>query len=280
MIERGACAACGSMEIAYPPPIAPEWPLAQCTACGFLYLPFSPPYCELNETLAWEKTSAAETQRRRKRFLNRIDQATRWRMQLGHGLDFLRRKRSLGLTGNVLDIGCGGSCRVPNGPTPFGIEISRALAESAKAHFVKRSGTVVHGPAIDGLKAFADGFFASVLMRSYLEHEAAPFEVLSLVRAKLGPGGMIYVRVPNHASLNRRIMGARWCGYRFPDHVNYFTPKTLRLMAGRADLTYRRINWLSPFDDNIIAELVKPHASHSGEDDSRHDDGRLHVVVR
>jgi hypothetical protein len=41
------------------------------------------------------------------------------------------------------------------------------------------------------------------------------------------------VKTPNFASLNRRAMGMRWSGFRFPDHVNYFTPATLSEIARR-----------------------------------------------
>ena len=279
MIERTSCDACGSSRTTYPPSISPAWPIAKCLECGFVYLPFSPPYSDLDETLAWEKTSVAETERRRSRFLSRLDMASRWRMKIGHALDFLRRRRTLGLEGNVLDVGCGGACRIPDGPIPFGIEISRALARAAKPTFTARGGSVTHGPAIEGIKTYADGFFSAILMRSYLDHEAAPLDVLRLAHAKLIEGGKIHVRVPNHGSINRRVMGGNWCGYRFPDHVSYFTPATLKLMAERAGLAYRRVNWMSPFDDNIIAELSKSHVSYPGENYDRHNDGRLDVVV-
>jgi len=42
-----------------------------------------------------------------------------------------------------------------------------------------------------------------------------------------------------------------------PDHVNYFTGRSLRRLAESTGFTYRRINWLSPFDDNIIAILTR-----------------------
>jgi hypothetical protein len=40
----------------------------------------------------------------------------------------------------------------------------------------------------------------------------------------------LIVKVPNYASWNRKIRANRWCGFRFPDHVNYFTPHTLKSM--------------------------------------------------
>lgn len=47
-------------------------------------------------------------------------------------------------------------------------------------------------------------------------------------------------------------------GFRFPDHVNYFTSRSLRSLAESVGYAYSRTNWLSAFDDNIIAVLKKP----------------------
>jgi SAM-dependent methyltransferase len=234
-----------------------EWPVVQCDGCGFVYLGRVPDYSALSEELAWETTFAAEKRRRTSRLLGKIDAATRWRMKLGHWIDRKRSAKTLGMTGNVLDIGCGGTCRVGPGPTPHGIEISKGLARMAEPAFAARGGRVIHAPALDGLDAFEDGFFTAILMRSYLEHEAQARAVLEKAFAKLAPGGTVYVRVPDYGSINRMIRGAQWCGWRFPDHVNYFTSVTLRRLAEEIGFKYRRINWLSPLDDNVIAELRK-----------------------
>jgi hypothetical protein len=47
----------------------------------------------------------------------------------------------------------------------------------------------------------------------------------------LGTGGVALIKVPNFGSLNRLIMGKKWCGFRYPDHLNYFTPKSLMHMG-------------------------------------------------
>ena len=53
-------------------------------------------------------------------------------------------------------------------------------------------------------------------------------------------------------------MGAEWCGFRFPDHVNYFTPTSLKALATSIGYEFRWMNRLSLFDDNLIVELKKP----------------------
>ena len=60
--------------------------------------------------------------------------------------------------------------------------------------------------------------------------------------ARARAGRPIYVRVPNYGSLNRKMLGAKWCGFRYPDHVNYFTTKSLGAMAGDCGLKLKLLN--------------------------------------
>ena len=69
--------------------------------------------------------------------------------------------------------------------------------------------------------------------------------------------GLVVVKAPNYAALNRRVMGAGWCGFRFPDHVNYFTPKSLAEMGARAGFkTVQRFVDRLPTSDNMWAVLT------------------------
>ncbi len=236
------------------------WPMVVCEDCGFVFLHHVPGYAALVEDYAWEKTSALEKKRRKSQRFAWIDQATRWRLIPGKHLDQFRRKRALGQTGNVLDIGCGEGNRLPPTVTPFGIEISSGLAEQARPGYEAKGGKVICAPAVDALDQFDDNFFSAILMRSYLEHEEKPRAVLEKAFKRLKPGGVIYVRVPNFGSINRRVRGVKWCGFRFPDHVNYFTGTSLKSLAGSIGFAYHRKNWHSLFDDNLIVELSKPAA--------------------
>ena len=235
-----------------------EWPVVSCRSCGFVFLREVPGEAALVENFAWEKTFVAERERREKRAWSGLDKKTRWRLKFGKVQDRFYRGVTIGKSGNVLDIGCGGSCRLPDGVTPFGIEVSEALARQADEKFRARGGYVVCAPARAALDSFADGHFTAMVMRSYLEHEENPGPVLELAYRKLAPGGAIYVRVPNYGSLNRRIMGAKWCGFRFPDHVNYFTGQSLRALAAKAGFSYWRRNKASLFDDNLLVVLTRP----------------------
>jgi hypothetical protein len=52
------------------------------------------------------------------------------------------------------------------------------------------------------------------------------------------------------------IRGA-WCGFRWSDHVNYFTPATLTLMASAAGFAVSRMGFLDrqPLSDSMYSVL-------------------------
>jgi SAM-dependent methyltransferase len=136
---------------------------------------------------------------------------------------------------------------------PYGIELSPELAAQAAQVTAGRGGRIVEADALSGLEQFPSGFFSGVIMRSYLEHELFPREVLTAARRVLGPGCKLIVKVPNYACFNRHTAGRHWPGYHWPDHVNYFTPATLRRMMTAAGYRIASFTWLDrfPFNDNM-----------------------------
>ena len=114
--------------------------------------------------------------------------------------------------------------------------------------------------ALEGLGSFPEDTFDLIVMSSFLEHEVNPLPLLRRCRERLRRGGAIVLKVPNFASLNRRLRGAQWCGFRWPDHVNHFTPRTLKAMMRQAGLEVQRMTFLDrhPFSDNMYAVVKKP----------------------
>jgi SAM-dependent methyltransferase len=212
------------------------WQLVECRVCGFAYLDRSPDYAALFSAMAWEKTWEAEGERRAalRPTSRRVSQWTRARLRV------LPRKKMPDLVarhaapGNVVDLGCGTGTQLHGlsaAYVPYGVEISSEAAAAADQFFSEHGGRAVNAPSVDGLKTFPDGFFAAATLRSYLEHELHPRAVLAELHRALAPGGVAIVKVPNYASLNRYVTGRKWCGFRYPDHLNYFTPASLAAMA-------------------------------------------------
>lgn len=254
------------------------WILKKCVETDIVFLANPPAYEELSETYAYEVTFAKESQARQ--------QAEPLRYAISTGLKrfrsrVLKRNKILGMLRehiaasasakvNVLDVGCGWGELLENlmlslpenqkgRCAPHGVEISRELSRLSDEKLRPFGGRCVHASAHEGILRFEKDYFDVIVMASYLEHESQPLAVLESCRTSLKPDGAILVKVPNFACLNRKVRGARWCGFRWPDHVNYFTPKTLKAMAHKARLEVVRMTALdqNPFSDNMYAVLKR-----------------------
>jgi SAM-dependent methyltransferase len=248
----------------------PPWHIKHCPECDFVYLDSAPHHAMQFETMAWERTTRLEEQRRAglRPLSYRLSKLTRFRVRM------LPKRTMLGYItsriegGNVLDLGCGAGKaleRLPPSYIPFGIEISSESAAIADAAFRARGGYAINAASVEGLKHFADHSFAAACLNSYLEHEAEPLPVLKSLRRVLAASGFVVVKIPNYGSLNRRIMGQRWCGFRYPDHLNYFTPKSLTVMAAEAGFeTHFGLTGRLPSSDIMWAVLTQSGALPSG----------------
>ena len=237
-----------------------EWVVAACDACDFVYLRNPPAYEALEEDFAWEKTYVEKKKASKgSTFLSPLVRSMKQKTKL-----FMRdrdaKMRAWFKNGAVLDIGCGTGGRIPAPMTPYGIELSTALHAQANAHMKSRGGYCIKGAGAEAIWEFPEAHFDGIVMNSYLEHETEAQKVLKGAQRALKPDGKMFVRVPNYASLNRRVIGPKWCGFRYPDHVNYFTPDTLRSLAAKTGFNLKITNPLTlPIDDNINA-LLSPTA--------------------
>lgn len=270
-------------------PYAPEpWRLRQCLESGFVFLENPPGYDALRDEYAWERSLARESQARREAE-PRLHAASA--AFGGFRRDVLRRNKVVSLGRQILarthevplhviDVGCGAGLQLERligelppararAVLPQGIELSPALAAEAAGRLARLGGNCLNATALEGLARLPPGRHALILLASFLEHEIQPLPVLRRCRELLAEGGRVVVKVPNFACWNRRLRGARWCGFRWPEHVNYFTPATLRGMAERAGLAVIRMRFRDrhPFSDSLYAVLARgplPSASVQG----------------
>jgi SAM-dependent methyltransferase len=252
------------------------WRLVQCRETGFVFLPNPPAYEALSEDHAWESTYEEERARRARQdpifsALGRITFRLRLRLLPRRNpfaaltAQHLTRRRAQGVA-TVVDIGCADAkftlrvaddvARRGHAASFIGIEVSKALAAQAGRALAGRGGRAIEASAVGGVRELHANSVAAVLMSSFLEHEARPLELLEAVRGVLEPDGVVILKVPNYASWNRLLRGARWCGFRYPDHVNYFTPKSLAMLANRAGLACEQgLAMRLPTSDNMYALL-------------------------
>ncbi len=244
-----------------------SWTIKACSSCNFVYIETTPVYESLSEDFAWEKTSVAEKARKVskepiRQFIS--EQLKSFRRS------FLKRNKLPELIqkyfakGNILDIGCAEGGLLANLDQihiPHGIEISKNLAQKANEQVKLRGGYVVHNDALSGLKELPSNYLSGVILSAFLEHEINPREVLKEIYRTLTPSGSCIIKVPNFASINRLVRGKKWCGFRLPDHVNYFTPTNLVGMCQGVGFYIRQFKFSDrlPISDNmwIVVQKLK-----------------------
>tara|TARA_A100001037_G_scaffold299040_1_gene323844 strand:+ start:3551 stop:4387 length:837 start_codon:yes stop_codon:yes gene_type:complete len=235
-----------------------EWILRECAHCGFVYLENPPDYADFKVVFAWEKNHGDRKVRMRNEYPLAYEISRLWRKFYRWAVrkpdKLTNRIKAWVPPGLVIDVGCGNADRLLALPEDYetcGIEISEGLAQEAETLLATRGGKVINMPAVEGLASFESGAASGILMRSFLEHEQKPVELLAEAERVLKPGGVAIIKVPNFASMNRRVMGSRWCGFRFPGHVNHFTPASLKAMVVASGLTPVSFG---PFDRFIFSD--------------------------
>ena len=130
--------------------------------------------------------------------------------------------------GRLLDIGAGRGRFVAQaraaGWYAHGIEPSQRGIEGARAIGVE----LVAGSIDDA--AVPEGSLDAASLWHVLEHVEDPSAALERIASWLRPGGMLLVGVPNLASVQARVGGARWYHLDVPRHRTHFTVKGLEAL--------------------------------------------------
>lgn len=218
-----------------------HWRIKTCAACQFVYLENAASYDDLVSDFAWTKTKVEEKELRTRRepLLLKVERKLRKlrRRTFGYYDKAVVVLKEYVPRGEFLDIGCGGGGNIQRAAPELcgsGIELDANAAAQAQKIAASIGGRVIHADALSGLRQLGDRSFDAVMMRAFLEHETQPRDVLQESYRVLRPGGYAVIKVPNFGCVNRRVRGARWCGFRFPDHVNYFVPESLQAMVTAA----------------------------------------------
>lgn len=129
--------------------------------------------------------------------------------------------------GSVLDVGCssGGFLyqlkkRHPHDYKILGTDVSSAPLN----HATKMDVPVARGNFLT--RDFAE-LFDAITFWAVMEHLFEPQSFLKKAASLLKPGGLCFILVPNMNSLAVKLLGSKY-RYIFAEHLNYFTPQTLR----------------------------------------------------
>jgi SAM-dependent methyltransferase len=120
-----------------------------------------------------------------------------------------------------------------------GIEMDERAAEAARRRHGVDAANVHVGQA-EGVELESDSFDL-ITMTHVVEHLHDPRGVLEKVRTWLRPQGVVTIRCPNFASLERRLFGPKWLGLDLPRHLYHFEPATLTRLLDVAGLRLTRL---------------------------------------
>jgi 2-polyprenyl-3-methyl-5-hydroxy-6-metoxy-1,4-benzoquinol methylase len=147
-----------------------------------------------------------------------------------------RAERKVG-HGRLLEVGAGagGLVRVARerGWTVQATEVSESGLRQLRA----TGAEVFAGDVADA--HYADERFDLVASLEVLEHLPAPAPHLRELCRITRPGGLLLLSTPNFDGISRRRFGTRWRVID-PEHLGYFTPRTLRLALRAAG--YRQVS--------------------------------------
>jgi SAM-dependent methyltransferase len=139
----------------------------------------------------------------------------------------------------VLDVGCGSGewldiFRESKCHT-FGTEYNEKQKRTAlgKGHKILDGG-LLPVPE-DNLK------FDLVIFTEVIEHIQNPIETLSHLNSLLSENGLIYITTPNFSAIERHILKDNWGIICYPEHLTYYTPRTLNLALRKTNFSKIRI---------------------------------------
>jgi len=214
------CVLCGATHF------SPVWGLKRCVSCGLVQEVPMPSEKEIRE-LYYEDLEHFEP----------------YIAQLAVHREYFRKTLQTvipDLIGNdkrpkLLDIGCA-----------MGVLLEEAKKVGFQAQGIDISADAVaycRKKRLHVSQTWPESQFDVVTAFEIIEHERDPLAMMRRIHALLTTGGFAVLTTPNHDSIWRKIMGKWWVGYRHPEHVVFFDPRSLQILckkAGFRDIEIRR----------------------------------------
>jgi len=132
----------------------------------------------------------------------------------------------------MLEVGPGGGFAM-KAFEKMGYDVTGLETSTAASAFIRsRQGlTMINSSLEDYVTAPGEGYDL-VFLNHVLEHFLDPIAAMTKLRSLVNPGGLLYLRVPDHDSFDRRAYGRQWPAYAYY-HISNFSERSLRLLVER-----------------------------------------------
>jgi SAM-dependent methyltransferase len=161
--------------------------------------------------------------------------------------------------GSLLDFACGAGYffeqASKRGWNAHGVDLGTWTAQAAQARGLAN----LHVGRLADLH-FPDHLFDVVHATQVLEHLPRPRKDLAEIHRILRPGGLLYVDVPNYRTLPILLGMDDFTLNMPPEHINYFTPQTLRTLLRVTGFQDVRISSAGGLKwENLLRRRIKSH---------------------
>jgi SAM-dependent methyltransferase len=146
----------------------------------------------------------------------------------------------------VLDIGCGLGHTLAyhqsRGCEAVGIEADDNVLAIAARYNLKITSGVFDG------SQFASSYFDYVTLDQVAEHVMDPHALMHGVYRVLKPGGRVVITTPNPDSFGARFHGRKWLNWHVPYHMQFYTSRSMKLVAEKAGLSLTGVRTITASD--------------------------------
>ena len=193
----------------------------QCKSCEMIYL--NPVFTDESLTTFYQENHTGQSEM--------VDDDLEFYSAIySKGLDLVRKSNPT--IKNILDYGCSGGFFLDVASNTgidncFGMELNKIEADISKA-----KGYTIHNGLLQD-NPFTDEFDLITLWDVF-EHIKDGKSYLNAFREILSDNGLVFLQVPNAMSLAARIMQEHCNVYDGLEHVNLYSPQTLKLIAEKS----------------------------------------------
>ncbi|MFM2017391.1 MAG: Ubiquinone biosynthesis O-methyltransferase [Bacteroidota bacterium] len=233
--------------------------LVKCCNCGFIFFQRIPTETELEKHYGGYPRNNALSEITVKRYNELLDKFEPYRK-----------------TGRLLDVGCGDghflAVAAKRGWKVYGTEFTDEAVQTGT-----KNGAQVFKGRIQDFNLADD--FDVITSFEVLEHICDLKEHTARINSLLRKGGLFYFTTPNINALSRRILGGKWTIIEYPEHLSYYTVKTIHLLLAQTGLRKISIQTTGISLQRFSAS-VKQSAPTAGKDEQARQTIEKNVLLR
>lgn len=196
--------------------------LCKCTSCGFVFSRQIPTTEELAEHYQGYGRNDYLSPITIKRYHELLDQMEPFRK-----------------TNRLIDVGCGIGYFLEVAKER-GWEVYGTEYTDEAVRICKEKGILMHQGVLDP-QQYESETFDVITSFEVIEHINNPKEEIANFNKLLRPGGLVYVTTPNFNSLLRYRLKAAYNVITYPEHLSYYTPKTLNFVFKKSGFDTQKV---------------------------------------